>query len=100
MLDRDLPDVHGDEVCRQLVGAERPPRILMLTAAADVRERVDGLNLGADDYLTKPFAFAEVVARLHALQRRHAVAQQPGARARRRRAWTPPAARSRATAAR
>ena len=77
VLDRDLPYVHGDEVCRQLVGAERPPRILMLTAAADVRARVEGLNLGADDYLTKPFAFAEVVARLHALQRRHAVAQKP-----------------------
>ena len=77
VLDRDLPRVHGDEVCRQLVGAERPPRILMLTAAADVRARVEGLNLGADDYLTKPFAFAEVVARLHALQRRHAVAQKP-----------------------
>ena len=77
VLDRDLPYVHGDEVCRQLVGSERPPRILMLTAAADVRARVEGLNLGADDYLTKPFAFAEVVARLHALQRRHAVAQKP-----------------------
>jgi DNA-binding response OmpR family regulator len=77
VLDRDLPYVHGDEVCRRLVGAERPPRILMLTAAADVGARVEGLNLGADDYLTKPFAFAEVVARLHALQRRHAVAQKP-----------------------
>jgi DNA-binding response OmpR family regulator len=77
VLDRDLPEVHGDEVCRKLVGADRPPRILMLTAAADVRARVEGLNLGADDYLTKPFAFAEVVARLHALQRRHALAQKP-----------------------
>jgi DNA-binding response OmpR family regulator len=77
VLDRDLPHVHGDEVCRQLVGAERPPCILMLTAAADVRARVEGLNLGADDYLTKPFAFAEVVARLHALQRRHSVPQKP-----------------------
>src|SRR6266540_3777685 len=64
VLDRDLPHVHGDEVCRQLVGADHPPRILMLTA-------------GADDYLTKPFAFAEVVARLHALQRRHSVPQKP-----------------------
>src|SRR4051794_41451621 len=54
VLDRDLPAVHGDEVCRQLVGGERPPRILMLTAAADVRARVEGLNLGADDYLTNP----------------------------------------------
>jgi DNA-binding response OmpR family regulator len=77
VLDRDLPHVHGDEVCRKLVGTERPPRILMLTAAADVRARVEGLNLGADDYLTKPFAFAEVVARLHALQRRHSVPQKP-----------------------
>ncbi|HEY7621536.1 MAG TPA: response regulator transcription factor [Solirubrobacteraceae bacterium] len=77
VLDRDLPYVHGDEVCRKLVGAERPPRILMLTAAADVRARVEGLNLGADDYLTKPFAFAEVVARLHALQRRHSIPQKP-----------------------
>ena len=70
VLDRDLPHVHGDEVCRQLVGAERPPRILMLTAAADVRARVEGLNLGADDYLTKPFAFAELVARIRSLARR------------------------------
>jgi DNA-binding response OmpR family regulator len=69
--------VHGDEVCRRLVDNESPPRILMLTAAADVHARVEGLNLGADDYLTKPFAFAEVVARLHALQRRHAVVQKP-----------------------
>ena len=84
VLDRDLPHVHGDEVCRQLVGAERPPRILMLTAAADVRARVEGLNLGADDYLTKPFAFAEVVARLHALQRRHARGPEARPRARRR----------------
>src|SRR5262245_49875789 len=77
VLDRDLPAVHGDEVCRRLVGADAPPRILMLTAAADVSSRVEGLNLGADDYLTKPFDFSEVVARLHALQRRHAVVQKP-----------------------
>jgi DNA-binding response OmpR family regulator len=77
VLDRDLPEVHGDDVCRTLVDAEHPPRILMLTAAADVNARVEGLNLGADDYLTKPFAFDEVVARLHALQRRHSVAQKP-----------------------
>jgi DNA-binding response OmpR family regulator len=77
VLDRDLPAVHGDDVCRRLVGAEHPPRILMLTAAADVHARVEGLNLGADDYLTKPFAFAEVVARLHALQRRHPVTSKP-----------------------
>ena len=77
VLDRDLPHVHGDEVCRQLVGAERPPRILMLTAAADVRARVEGLNLGADDYLTKPFAFAELVARVQALGRRANAAHGP-----------------------
>ncbi|MEA2251083.1 MAG: hypothetical protein QOJ82_170 [Solirubrobacteraceae bacterium] len=77
VLDRDLPAVHGDDVCRRLVGGERPPRILMLTASAEVSARVEGLNLGADDYLTKPFAFAEVVARLHALQRRPAEATKP-----------------------
>jgi two-component system, OmpR family, response regulator VanR len=77
VLDRDLPEVHGDDVCRALVGGQRPPRILMLTAAADVRARIEGLNLGADDYLTKPFAFAEVVARLHALQRRHGLVHKP-----------------------
>ena len=70
VLDRDLPLVHGDEVCRQLA-AERPEcRILMLTAASTVRDRVDGLGLGADDYLPKPFDFAELVARIRALARR------------------------------
>ena len=70
VLDRDLPRVHGDEVCRTLV-AERPEsRVLMLTAAASVRERVDGLGLGADDYLPKPFDFTELVARIRALGRR------------------------------
>jgi DNA-binding response OmpR family regulator len=77
VLDRDLPAVHGDEVCRRLVAAKRPPRILMLTAAAEVDERVEGLNLGADDYLAKPFAFAEVVARLNALSRRSDDAHPP-----------------------
>jgi len=70
VLDRDLPRVHGDAVCAALVGASSETRILMLTAASAVGERVEGLNLGADDYLTKPFAFAELVARLHALARR------------------------------
>jgi DNA-binding response OmpR family regulator len=70
VLDRDLPEVHGDDVCRRLVGLPHPPRILMLTAAADVTDRVEGLDLGADDYLVKPFAFEEVVARLRALGRR------------------------------
>jgi DNA-binding response OmpR family regulator len=68
VLDRDLPAVHGDQVCRELVGSG--PRILMLTAAADVADRVDGLELGADDYLPKPFAFVELVARVRALYRR------------------------------
>ena len=68
VLDRDLPRLHGDEVCRALAGSG--PRILMLTAAADVDERVDGLELGADDYLGKPFVFAELVARVRALSRR------------------------------
>jgi DNA-binding response OmpR family regulator len=77
VLDRDLPAVHGDEVCRRLVAAKRPPRILMLTAAAEVDDRVEGLNLGADDYLAKPFAFAEVVARLNALSRRSDDARPP-----------------------
>jgi DNA-binding response OmpR family regulator len=77
VLDRDLPAVHGDEVCRRLVARERPPRILMLTAAAEVDDRVEGLNLGADDYLAKPFAFAEVVARLNALSRRSDAARPP-----------------------
>ena len=66
VLDRDLPQVHGDEVCRTLIAAPHPPRILMLTAAAEVSDRVEGLDLGADDYLVKPFAFEEVLARLRA----------------------------------
>jgi DNA-binding response OmpR family regulator len=68
VLDRDLPGVHGDRVCQTLAGSG--PRILMLTAAGDVDDRVDGLELGADDYLPKPFAFAELVARVRALSRR------------------------------
>jgi DNA-binding response OmpR family regulator len=68
VLDRDLPVVHGDRVCRALSGSG--PRILMLTAAAAVEDRVDGLELGADDYLGKPFAFTELIARVRALGRR------------------------------
>jgi DNA-binding response OmpR family regulator len=70
VLDRDLPHVHGDAVCAALVASHRSARILMLTAATMVNERVHGLNLGADDYLTKPFAFEELVARVRALARR------------------------------
>jgi DNA-binding response OmpR family regulator len=70
VLDRDLPGRPGDEVCAALVEAGGRSRVLMLTAAAAVEDRVDGLALGADDYLPKPFAFAELVARLRALLRR------------------------------
>jgi DNA-binding response OmpR family regulator len=75
VLDRDLPGVHGDEVCRQLTGG--PTRILMLTASGTVEDRVDGLSLGADDYLPKPFALAELVARIRALGRRATPALPP-----------------------
>ena len=68
VLDRDLPVVHGDKVCRELAGSG--PRILMLTAAGGVEDRIDGLERGADDYLGKPFAFGELVARVRALSRR------------------------------
>jgi DNA-binding response OmpR family regulator len=74
VLDRDLPGVHGDDICTRLLDAGGGPRILMLTAAITVRDRVDGLTLGADDYLGKPFAFDELVARLRALARRPRVA--------------------------
>jgi DNA-binding response OmpR family regulator len=70
VLDRDLPAVHGDRVCRALRDGGSEARILMLTAAATIRDRVEGLNLGADDYLPKPFAFEELVARIQALARR------------------------------
>lgn len=70
VLDRDLPGFHGDTVCAGIVDAGRRTRILMLTASSTIDSRVDGLSLGADDYLTKPFAFAELVARIGALVRR------------------------------
>jgi DNA-binding response OmpR family regulator len=77
VLDRDLPRVHGDAVCAAVVSSGSEARILMLTAARAVGDRVDGLNLGADDYLTKPFAFAELVARVRALARRATAAPAP-----------------------
>jgi DNA-binding response OmpR family regulator len=70
VLDRDLPGVHGDQVCRRLVDQHRESRVLMLTAASTISDRVEGLELGADDYLSKPFEFAELVARVRALGRR------------------------------
>jgi DNA-binding response OmpR family regulator len=77
VLDRDLPQVHGDEVCRQITAGPGHSRVLMLTAARSVSDRVAGLGLGADDYLPKPFAFAELVARIQALGRRAVPAQPP-----------------------
>jgi DNA-binding response OmpR family regulator len=70
VLDRDLPGVHGDDVCQAVAAGASPTRILMLTAAGTVDDRIDGLTLGADDYLGKPFAFGELVARIRALARR------------------------------
>src|SRR5579872_4419859 len=77
VLDRDLPGTHGDEVCRRLAAGPSGSRVLMLTAASTVRDRVDGLGLGADDYLPKPFDFAELVARVRALGRRSSPAVPP-----------------------
>jgi DNA-binding response OmpR family regulator len=77
VLDRDLPGVHGDRVCRTLVERDRRARVLMLTASAGIEDRVTGLTLGADDYLPKPFAFAELVARVRALGRRSQPALPP-----------------------
>jgi DNA-binding response OmpR family regulator len=70
VLDRDLPGVHGDDICRALVADRSQCRVLMLTAASSVKDRVEGLGLGADDYLPKPFDFTELVARVQALGRR------------------------------
>ena len=77
VLDRDLPGVHGDRVCETLVERGGRARVLMLTASAGVEDRVTGLSLGADDYLPKPFAFAELVARIRALARRAQPALPP-----------------------
>ena len=77
VLDRDLPGLHGDDVCRALPDGGSQARILMLTAAGTVEDRVTGLSLGADDYLAKPFAFAELVARIRSLARRSQPATPP-----------------------
>ncbi len=81
VLDRDLPGRHGDEVCRHLVAGPSTARILMLTAAGALDDRVAGLYLGADDYLPKPFAMEELVARSLALGRRRVRASEPVLRA-------------------
>jgi DNA-binding response OmpR family regulator len=77
VLDRDLPEVHGDDVCRALASEQPATKVLMLTASGTLDDLVDGLALGADDYLPKPFAFAELVARVHALARRNGQARPP-----------------------
>ena len=73
VLDRDLPGTHGDDICRSLAAERSESRVLMLTAASSVTDRVEGLGLGADDYLPKPFDFSEMVARVQALGRRPGV---------------------------
>jgi DNA-binding response OmpR family regulator len=77
ILDRDLPGMHGDDVCRAVRGERPDTGILMLTAAGTLEDLVDGLSLGADDYLPKPFRFAELVARIHALARRSSPSRPP-----------------------
>ncbi|MEV6349897.1 response regulator transcription factor [Actinoplanes sp. NPDC051851] len=77
VLDRDMPGLTGDAVCRHILAAERDTRVLLLTAAAGIRDRVEGLSLGADDYLVKPFALAELAARVQALGRRPGRAVRP-----------------------
>jgi DNA-binding response OmpR family regulator len=81
VLDRDLPEVHGDDVCRELTAEQPATKVLMLTAARSTDSLVEGLALGADDYLPKPFRFAELVARLRALGRRRGEALPPVLRA-------------------
>jgi DNA-binding response OmpR family regulator len=77
VLDRDIPGVHGDDVCRAIVADGSHARVLMLTAAGTVEDRVDGLGIGADDYLPKPCDFSELVARIRALLRRPGASLPP-----------------------
>lgn len=77
LLDRDLPGIHGDQLCRLITQTEDPPMVLMLTAAGAPGDRVKGLALGADDYLPKPFHFPELVLRVRALARRKPAAHRP-----------------------
>jgi DNA-binding response OmpR family regulator len=77
VLDRDLPGLHGDDVCKVVRGERPETRIIMLTAAGDLEDLVEGLSLGADDYMAKPFRFAELVARIRALNRRSAPSRPP-----------------------
>ena len=77
VLDRDLPVVHGDQVCKAVIASGSQTRVLMLTAASTIRDRVEGLELGADDYLPKPFEFPELIARVRALGRRAVTALPP-----------------------
>ncbi|UCR90574.1 response regulator transcription factor [Mycetocola spongiae] len=77
VLDRDIPGTHGDDVCRAIVAAGAGPRVLMLTAAEDLDDKVEGFELGADDYLTKPFELRELIVRLRSLARRPARGTPP-----------------------
>ncbi len=77
VLDRDIPGTHGDDVCKALVAERSPSRVLMLTAAGSVQDRVEGLGIGADDYLPKPCDFTELVARIRALVRRPGASSPP-----------------------
>ena len=93
VLDRDLPLVHGDDVCRKIVELGMPTRVLMLTASGDVSDRVEGLEIGADDYLPKPFAFSELIGT-------RACPRPPYERRRCRPSWSAPGSSSTPTAAR
>lgn len=77
ILDRDLPGTHGDDVCASIASSTERPKVLMLTAAGRLRDKVDGFELGADDYVAKPFEFPELIARLRSLARRSVVARAP-----------------------